>query len=224
MMMKKNYSIYAEDFDNPNGVRERLEEVEKIFTEEDIKNAEAFGHAKGYSEGLNEGFIQGEMQAIRDRDMQLQSALQIINENLISILKGNEVYIEQLEKNSVELGLIVLKTILPNLIEKHFKLEMVTFLQNIIRKIIKTQNIDITINPEIYNILSDRLPQYFGEHAEKIVLHSNDNKAIAECDIYWNGGYAFSNIPENFDAIQHEILEAYQVEEKLLPTLDNCGV
>lgn len=222
--MKKKETFYFDDFDRTEKEDESVVEVEKIFTEDDIENAKAFGRAEGYSEGINEGFLQGEVQAIRERDLQLQATLNTMNEKLESILSANKAYIERAEKHTIELGMAIMKTVFPNLLREFMESETITFIQNIVRNILNVQKVSIHVNPDIHEILNTKLPEYFEENAEYIILHQNDNKDITECDIKWNGGWAYSNILENFDTLQNDIMQAYTIHEKLLIDIRNKGV
>jgi flagellar biosynthesis/type III secretory pathway protein FliH len=208
--MSKSQNYFLEDFDGKK--EELIVEVERIFTKDDVAAARTSGYAEGYTSGLNEGYIQGEIESIRERDLQLQSALSAINEQLTNIFITNADFVKTLDQQSVELSMLLMQTVLPLVMEKYLKSEALETIQLLIKKIINLQTIDMTVNPDIHTMIKDKLTDYFGDAGRKITLHVKDDAEVSFCHIKWNGGYGYSNLRENFESLHKIIMETFQLD------------
>ncbi len=179
--------LFLEDF------AYKPEKIIQIYNDEDLQAAREEAFASGQSVGFEKGYEEGQASAIHEHENEMASLLKAFNENIDQLIVETKFYNDNYAADLFDTTYAIFKKVLPRYIEDNGKQEVHKFVDQILKKILKKQQISIKVNPSMEESITEFLKSENVDFDHINIFGSNQLDQL-ECSIEWIDGGASLNI------------------------------
>lgn len=174
------------------------------YTEEDIQNAQTYGHAQGYAQGIEEGFVQGELKSNSEHQQHVFLAYQEISTQLNHIVSATQKQDTQLIDYVIDLSRSIIRKLLPALSLENGLLQVEQTVREVMSTMVEPAEIIIEVHPSTFHDVQERLMDLKVQHKDLLIFQENNDLKPSDCHLVWKGGGARlsqGNIQEQIEHI-----------------------
>lgn len=190
--VEQDRKLFLEDFGY------KPQKIIQIYNDEDLQVARDEGFGAGQSIGFEKGYEEGQASAISAHKMEMKSLLKAFNENIDQLIVQTKFYNDNYAADLFDTTYAIFKKVLPRYIEDNGKQEVHKFVDQILKKILKKQQISIKVNTSMEQSITEFLKSENVDFDHINIFGVNQLNQL-ECSIEWIDGGASLNINELHD-------------------------
>jgi hypothetical protein len=167
-----------------------VEAVELIYSQEELKQAEAQSYALGHEKGKIEGVCETE-----------QNLQNHINQSIVTLLENifqkiNQSFKEKNEiKDTINMAVLnvaraIVEKVIPSYVEQHGYDDVEKTIKNVLMKLFDKQQVRIKVSLHNYSKIKAYFDDISAAQGHEIIIEQSTNLAIHDCFIEWEGGGA----------------------------------
>jgi flagellar assembly protein FliH len=170
-------------FDDLNGSsRHAADQVKKVFTEADLEQARAEGHASG--------FIEGQADARNQSNADFSSAMDLFASNAASLLNALQAECASLRGDAASLAMLAVRKLAPALVATRPKAEIEAVLRDCLTHLNREPHIVLRVSDKLVDQLKETVDHMAMERglSGKIILLGQGDIAEGDCVVEWADG------------------------------------
>jgi flagellar biosynthesis/type III secretory pathway protein FliH len=202
-----SHKLFLEDFGY------RPQKIIQIYNDEDIHLAKEHAFEEGQRAGYENGYEEGRAMALTTNAVETASLLQAFNEKLDELITHMKSYNDNYAVDLFDATYAIFKKVLPYYIEKNGKGEIHSFIDQILKNILKKQEISIKVKSSLQESITEFLKSE-NVNLDYINISAEDKYSQFECAIEWVDGGASLNIEELYDLIECSFKEVQQIADE----------
>ena len=199
-----NHKLFLEDF------AYRPQKIIQIYNDEDIHLAKEKAFAEGQSAGYKNGYEEGKAIALTTHEIEMSSFLEAFNEKLEKLIFQMKAYNDNYAADLFDATYAIFKKVLPSYIEKNGKGELHNFIDQILKNILKKQEISIKVSPNLKESITEFLKSG-NVNVDYINILEEEKYNQFECAIEWVDGGASLKIEELYDLIDRSFKDVQKI-------------
>lgn len=185
-------------FDNLDGSSAKSAvQVKKTFTEADLEQARAEGHASG--------FVEGQAEARNQADDELSSAMNMFATNAASLLNALQAESASIRGEAAALAMVAVRKLAPALVATRPKAEIEAVLRDCLTHLNREPHIVLRVSDKLVDQLKETVDHMAMERglSGKIILLGQGDIAEGDCIVEWADG----GVVRSATDIEHELTE-----------------
>ena len=185
-------------FDDPDvSSTKSAGQVKKVFTEADLEQARAEGHASG--------LIEGRAEARNQADAELSSAMELFASNAASLLNALQAESAAIRGEAASLAMMAARKLAPALVATRPKAEIEAVLRDCLTHLNREPHIVLRVSDQLVEQLKETVDHMAMERglSGKIILLGQGDIAEGDCVVEWADGGVVRSAAE----IERELTE-----------------
>ena len=157
-------------------------QVKQTFTEADLEQARAEGHASG--------LIEGQAEARKQADTELSSAMNLFAESAASLLNALQVESASIRGEAAALAMVAVRKLAPALVATRPKAEIEAVLRDCLTHLNREPHIVLRVSDQLVDQLKETVDHMAMERglSGKIILLGQGDIAEGDCVVEWADG------------------------------------